>query len=160
MTGVTHHVHGLKGLLNNHDEFQITKEFLAMRDLVKGNFGDRSARSELVSAIVLLGAKLVDFYVFNDEIMVAKILKQFHEEFDRLKLNTLKLSYGDLLQKTKDALVYNLELRKRVKLTIKHVLVDEYQDTSPVQEDIIAILSETKNSEALLTDNNRIINQN
>jgi len=153
------HVAELKNLLDECDEFRVTQEFLALRDVVRGNFGDRKARAKLVEAIVALGAKLVDHYVFDDEVTVSRLFAQFHDDFHRQKSYAAKLSYGDLLQKVRKALLKDHIFRRRIKLGIKHMLVDEYQDTSPLQEDIVALLMENRKNEAELISNKRITDQ-
>ena len=52
------------------------------------------------------------------------------------------LGFGDLLLRARDLLRHHRSLRARVKARFDRILVDEYQDTSPVQEDLIALLAE------------------
>jgi len=159
LLAVADHLQSFKQEMGLKDEWQVSRWFLHLRNMVKGNFGDRIARSVLVSSIVSLGGSLVDFYVFDDEMTVAHTLSQFHQQFERVKSEAQKLSYADLLHKTKQALITDQRLRQRVKLGIKHVLVDEYQDTSPLQEDIVALLLENRQREDGITTKGRVIDQ-
>jgi ATP-dependent exoDNAse (exonuclease V) beta subunit len=132
----------------NLEENHITTNWIRLRQSVKGNFGDKEARQKLVSNIICFGTHLVDYFVYTDELAITNLLRDFHECFDKAKLSENKLSYADLLLKTRDALASNKKLRRRVKLRFEHILIDEYQDTSPLQEQIIALIAENKNFEA------------
>jgi ATP-dependent helicase/nuclease subunit A len=126
---------------------------------VKGNFGPAAVRSELVQAIGHLGGQLVDFYLGDDERAIKKLLVDFCAELDQQKRQHACLSYGDLLLKTKDLLLKNPQVRQQVKLRYAHVLIDEYQDTSPLQEDIIALLIENKERAATFLDDHDLLKQ-
>ncbi len=134
------------------NESVLAKEFIKLRSLVGGNYGDKQARSALVLEVVKLGANIVDHQSIYENAL-ANILVRFHHDFEKQKQSLAKLSYSDLLLKTKHALLCDLNLRKKAKGLIKHVLIDEYQDTSPLQEDIVALLLEDKKSEQGIVSN-------
>lgn len=148
-----------KEQLKDPDEINLAQEFSQLRKKVRGNFGDRNARSTLVESIARLGAALVDYFIADDIKMVAHFLNRFHHSFDQAKQNLSYLSYGDLLLKTRNGLLNDLALRKRIKSNIKHILVDEYQDTSPIQEDIISLLLENKSANHPVKSCKRIIDE-
>lgn len=141
------------------DEAGLAKTFVELRKAVRGNFGDAGARRQLVGAIVSLGARLVDHVCFHDQCAASELLVEFHDAFTAYKRNTSVMSYGDLLIVVNQALRENLSLRQRVKERIHHVLVDEYQDTSPLQQDIIALLCEDKGRAAPLARGTRAIDE-
>lgn len=128
-------------------ETHLAREYERLRCAMKGNFGDKETRTVLLANTIKLGAMLVDYFVAHDERAVALVLHRFHTEFVRVKMQNRWFSYGDLLVKTKEALTNNSALRRRLKQSIAHVLIDEYQDTSPIQEDIVSLLVESKLSE-------------
>jgi ATP-dependent helicase/nuclease subunit A len=137
--------------LENYEEACRAHAWVQLRQACKGNFGDKILRQNLVNAVVKLGADLVDFYIAPDEEILTNIIKEFNDKFEEAKLRENKLSYADLLIKARDALFYNSSLRQRVKQRFLHILIDEYQDTSPVQEQIISLLCENKNNEQALS---------
>ena len=139
-------------------ESEIASNFTRLRNSVKGNFGDKEARQNLVAAIIALGAHLVDFFTYSDEQALVGLLRNFHKSFERAKLNENKISYADLLLKTRDALAYNKTLRRRIKLRFEHILIDEYQDTSPIQEQIIALIAENKNIDQDISSTDNLTN--
>lgn len=130
--------------LKDLHEATIARAFVQLRQAAGGNFGDKEIRGQLVVAIANLGNRLVDFFVRADECEIASLLERFHSEFTEHKSAALVLSYSDLLLKTKETLISDSSLRQRVKAHTKHILVDEYQDTSPIQQDIIALLAEDR----------------
>ncbi|MGA1354777.1 MAG: UvrD-helicase domain-containing protein, partial [Candidatus Limnocylindrus sp.] len=70
------------------------------------------------------------------------ILVEMGERLQREKDQLGVLSFGDLLLRMRDLLRDQPDVRARVKGRYDRILVDEYQDTSPVQEDLVAFLSE------------------
>ena len=59
---------------------------------------------------------------------------------DRRKMHSI-LNFGDLLIMTSDLLRNNSEVRKYFKRKFTHILVDEFQDTDPIQAEIIFFLT-------------------
>lgn len=138
----------LKNCLSRLDEHEMARAFQALRNSLKGNFGSGEYRRALVLEVVKLGAILVDYFVVEDEVALVSLLGEFHVQFSQLKLDMMKLSYSDLLVRVRDALRDNLDFRQKIKQRFKHIMVDEYQDTSPLQEQIVALLAENKTQEA------------
>lgn len=110
---------------------------------LKGNFGPPSFRKNLVDAAHELCAHLVDYFVQGDEQEIIRLLQLFSADYEQKKKEHGFLTYGDLLLFTKEALVHHPHIRQKLKMRFSHILVDEYQDTSPLQEDILALLIET-----------------
>jgi ATP-dependent exoDNAse (exonuclease V) beta subunit len=136
--------------VKDNNEYHCTQAFEKLRFAARGNFGNKEARQELVAAIINTAASLVDHFVAEDEHVICEVLHDFHEEFNNYKQRENKISYADLLIKSRDALADNIGIRKRVKEQFAHVLVDEYQDTSPIQEQIIALICENKKQHTIL----------
>ncbi|MHB1253757.1 MAG: UvrD-helicase domain-containing protein, partial [Candidatus Humimicrobiaceae bacterium] len=59
---------------------------------------------------------------------------------ERRKLRSI-LNFGDLLTMTSDLLRDNSEVRKYFKRKFTHIFVDEFQDTDPIQAEIILFLT-------------------
>ncbi|HXW60654.1 MAG TPA: UvrD-helicase domain-containing protein, partial [Myxococcota bacterium] len=142
-------------VLNISSESKFAREYSRLKHVVKGNFGDISSRRTLVYAINTLGVHAVDHFVKEDEEVLLSLLSSFHHEFEEAKSTTNKLTYSDLLDKMCQALRCDQALRHRLKSRYLHILVDEYQDTSPVQESIIAYLCENKAKAELLKSEDR-----
>lgn len=140
-------------------EADFIADFLRIKQAIKGNFGDMSSRRALVFAVKELGAHAVDHFVQADEEGLLALMASFHAEFCKAKDAMQKLSYSDLLSKMGEALAGNAELRSRLKKRFLHVLIDEYQDTSPLQETIIAYLCENKTESQMLPAGKRALTE-
>jgi DNA helicase-2/ATP-dependent DNA helicase PcrA len=71
-----------------------------------------------------------------------------YELYDREKLNRLMLDFDDLLLEVYRLLSERDELRERFRETYRHVLVDEFQDTNPIQMEILKTLSDGANADS------------
>lgn len=147
---ITANFNRLQQCLSKLDEHEMALAFQVLRNSVKGNFGTGDYRRALVLEVLKLGALLVDYFVVEDEKALISLIGEFHAQFSQLKLDMMKLSYSDLLVRVRDALRDNLDFRQKIKQRFKHIMVDEYQDTSPLQEQIVALLAENKTHQAVV----------
>jgi len=95
-------------------------------------------------ALADCGAALVDVIVAPHAEAFCALLVLVEDRVAREKQARGVLGFGDLLLKTRDLLRTQPRVRNRVKSRFDRILVDEYQDTSPVQEDIVALLAEAE----------------
>src|SRR6185295_3765432 len=58
---------------------------------------------------------------------------------ERRRLNAL--NYGDLLNLTAKVLRENAQVRRALQQKYRHLFVDEFQDTDPVQAEIVFLLA-------------------
>ncbi len=68
-----------------------------------------------------------------------QLLAQFHEQYERLKWQRRGYRFEDVTRKLSDALATNPEVQNQFRLDrkIEHLLLDEFQDTSPTQWEVI-----------------------
>lgn len=69
-------------------------------------------------------------------------LRGFVDHFQKIKHDRALLDFDDLLVKTRDLLRDNTEARRDLQRRFKFVLVDEFQDTDPVQTEVVLLLGE------------------
>ncbi|NUM34687.1 MAG: UvrD-helicase domain-containing protein, partial [Candidatus Brocadiae bacterium] len=69
-------------------------------------------------------------------------LKQFLEDYQKQKEQKNMLTFEDLLIYTRNMLQKNKEVRKELQQRYRYILVDEFQDTDPLQTEILFFLSE------------------
>ncbi len=62
-------------------------------------------------------------------------------QYQQAKQKAGKLDFDDLLLRTQRLLVQNAEVRNELRDRYRHILLDEYQDTDPLQTDIARILT-------------------
>lgn len=63
------------------------------------------------------------------------------DRYEAAKSQAGKLDFFDLLHKTRDLLVSDAGVRNDLQRRVTHVLVDEFQDTDPLQADILLLLA-------------------
>lgn len=139
----------LRGLLDASDpddEHDLATQFLAVRDgLERARLRGQAlvfARDTALSVVQDLGVALCDRVTAPHAAAVRSLLIDLEERVGREKDQLGVLAFGDMLLRTRDLLRDDPSVRARVKARFDRVLVDEYQDTSPVQEDLVALLAE------------------
>ena len=73
--------------------------------------------------------------------MVARLVAQVGVAFDRAKADDRVLTFDDLLIGARDLLRDQPEVAARYRGELRAILVDEYQDTNALQDEIVAILT-------------------
>ena len=73
---------------------------------------------------------------------VLRALKGFVEEFARKRKSDGKAGFHDLLVWARDLLRDNIEVRDHFRRRFSHILVDEAQDTDPIQAEIAMFIAE------------------
>lgn len=63
------------------------------------------------------------------------------DRYEALKARAGKLDFLDLLVRTRDLLVRNADVRRELQKRFSHLLVDEFQDTDPLQAEILLLLA-------------------
>lgn len=144
----------LKNTLDNAGdvsvEVKISAGFSRIRQNLSGRFGPDELRKRLLAALFQLGSELCASFVSLEDNAFRSLLKEFWNELESEKKSLMCLGFGDLLVLTRRLLRENLVARKELKARFKRVLVDEYQDTSPIQEDIVTLLCEKNGEERVL----------
>lgn len=126
-------------------EFSIAQRFTDLRAPLSRSFGDRAVQQLRQSALRHLdevGAALCDRVTAVESERIRELLIQMNERVVQEKNARGVLGFGDLMIRMRDLLRSQPIVRARVKTRFDRILVDEYQDTSPVQEDLVALLAE------------------
>lgn len=117
-----------------NDEIKISTAFRDLRASLTGRFGNDELRKELVDSVVALGSFLCEIFTAPDARVLKDLLVGYAQKLDAYKQEHRCFGFGDLLVLAKKAL-------ETQKSRFKCVLVDEYQDTSPIQEQLVKLLS-------------------
>jgi CRISPR-associated exonuclease Cas4 len=100
---------------------------------------DRCAKLFADSIGAIADTLLASFFGETDELIAA---------FDAFKRNAAVLDFDDILIRTRKLLRSEAKVREEVAARYRHILVDEYQDTDPIQSEILFLISgEPGNSE-------------
>jgi len=84
-------------------------------------------------------------------------LANFYIDYQRLKLKNNKLDFGDLLFYTLDLFRKRPNVLKEYQKRFKYVMVDEFQDTNYIQNEIAMLLSEPENNIMVVGDDDQAI---
>ncbi|HET9869003.1 MAG TPA: UvrD-helicase domain-containing protein, partial [bacterium] len=81
---------------------------------------------------------------FKDAVVLNLVgwIRGYFAEWDRQKAGGGFLDFDDLLLKARDLLLTHLEVREELKDRFDHLFVDEFQDTDPLQVEIVFFLCE------------------
>ena len=80
--------------------------------------------------------------------LAAEIILPFVEQFRNEFLSEGYISFNGLLYLARELLLDNQEVRREMKKRYRAVLVDEFQDTDPIQYDIVLLLAENPETQA------------
>jgi ATP-dependent helicase/nuclease subunit A len=78
---------------------------------------------------------------YRHHTMLRALLELYGERYERLKRARSGLDFEDLELVTRDLLDGDVGLREAYASRFSHVLVDEFQDTNPLQNELLALLS-------------------
>jgi ATP-dependent helicase/nuclease subunit A len=109
------------------------------------HFDGAEAFREMKDAVRNLKSLLENFRATADHNLLIELLiwlRGFIDHFQKIKHERAILDFDDLLVKTRDLLRHNAEVRNDLKQRFKFVLVDEFQDTDPVQTELVLLLGE------------------
>lgn len=107
-------------------------------------YGDGVSREQVLEAHRELVAPLREFVRDADADLAALLhveLRETVERYERLKLRTGRLDFLDLLLKTRDLIRDDASVRADFQRRFTHLFVDEFQDTDPLQAEILLLLA-------------------
>jgi ATP-dependent exoDNAse (exonuclease V) beta subunit len=111
----------------------------------KAHFDGEEAFREMKDTVKKLKTLLEDFGAAADHNLLLGLivwLREFVDHFQKAKHDRALLDFDDLLVKTRDLLRDHAEVRRALQQRFKFVLVDEFQDTDPVQTEMVLLLGE------------------
>lgn len=116
------------------------------RDSHKGSgaFGEGVTREEVLGARDSLISALDEFRRRADADLAALLRDEMWdlvERYDDLKRRSGQLDFVDLLILVRDLVRDNAEVRRYLQQTFTHIFVDEFQDTDPLQAEILLLLA-------------------
>src|SRR2546430_5239791 len=109
-----------------------------------GAYAEDVAREDVIDAREDLLRALENFKYQADADLAALLqseMKELLERYDEMKRARGKLDFVDLLLKVRDLLVKDRGVREYLQNQFKYIFVDEFQDTDPLQAEILLLLS-------------------
>jgi ATP-dependent exoDNAse (exonuclease V) beta subunit len=118
-----------------------------LRDVRKGynkTFSSKHSRAEVVKAKDQLHASLLEFDRKSGADLASLLQAEMRglvQTYEQLKARSGKLDFSDLLIRTRDLIRDDARVRNFLQQQFTHIFVDEFQDTDPVQAEILTLLS-------------------
>ncbi len=131
---------GLEGRL-----LKLGRELRGSRRKGSGEYGGGVAREELVRQRDELALWIAEFKRRADADLAALLREEMQgllEEYERRKQLLGKLDFVDLLCRVRDLLRDQEDVRRHLQRKFKYLFVDEFQDTDPLQVEILMLLAE------------------
>ena len=110
----------------------------------RGPFADRWPREVVIQALENLISKLEAFRLRADADLAALLQTEMEgllERYEELKRSSGKLDFVDLLIQARKLIHDNDSIRWYFQKRFTHIFVDEFQDTDPLQAEILLLLS-------------------
>jgi ATP-dependent exoDNAse (exonuclease V) beta subunit len=110
----------------------------------RGSFADDVRREDVIAQREKLIQQLGEFVLRADADLAAMLQSEMQdliEGYQALKERVGKLDFVDLLIKVRDLLRDSREVRNFLQNRFTHIFVDEFQDTDPLQMEILLLLS-------------------
>jgi ATP-dependent helicase/nuclease subunit A len=124
---------------------KLGRDLKGSRKKGSGEYGGRVAREELLAQREELVRWIDEFRVRADADLAARLRSEMQgllEEYEQRKRRLGKLDFVDLLCRVRDLLRDQLDVRHYLQNHFSHLFVDEFQDTDPLQVDILMLLAE------------------
>jgi ATP-dependent helicase/nuclease subunit A len=114
------------------------------------SYGSGVARERVLQGRVALKARLDQFRMGADADLAARLQRDLRgaiDRYDELKARAGALDFLDLLLGARDLVRDNAAVRQGFQARFKHIFVDEFQDTDPLQAEILLLLAADDNAE-------------
>ncbi len=108
------------------------------------NYGTAITREDVVAKHELLVAAVKQFAERGDADLAALLHSELRKSiaaYEELKVRTGRVDFLDLLLRARDLVCHNLPVRKDLQQRFSHIFVDEFQDTGPLQAEILMLLA-------------------
>jgi ATP-dependent helicase/nuclease subunit A len=101
-------------------------------------------RADVAARTNVLAAQLAEFAQRADADLAASLhaeLQDLVDLYEDMKARSGKVDFVDLLVRTRDVIRDDASVRQLLQARFSHIFVDEFQDTDPVQAEILVLLS-------------------
>jgi DNA helicase II / ATP-dependent DNA helicase PcrA len=125
-------------------ELLIGKEqIIFLKDVIRKMKHSDLPTGMVLREINLAKANMINIQEFRDLYEGDKTMLKIadiYERYDHMKQAAMLMDFDDLLWDTHQLLQDNPDICTRYRKSFQHILVDEYQDTNPIQSAIISLL--------------------
>ena len=110
----------------------------------RGKFAEGVSRTEVIECRDALLQRLEAFRDLADADLAGLLRQDFEgllDRYDEIKRRYGQLDFVDLMVKTRDLLRRDASVRRFFQARFTHIFVDEFQDTDPLQTEILLLLA-------------------
>ena len=128
------------------------RDFCKFDRLGTRNYGSGMTREDVLAQHAVLVAAVKLFAEHADADLAALLhseLRNSISDYEELKVRTGRLDFLDLLLRARDLVRDDFAVRKDLQQRFTHIFVDEFQDTDPLQAEILMLLA---SADAAVTD--------
>ena len=125
-------------------ELARSRQFRHPRRGSERNYRGGATRDEVLAAHAALGDELDDFARRADADLAALLQQELLatvDAYEALKARAGRLDFLDLLLRARDLVRDRADVRAELQRRFSHVFVDEFQDTDPLQAEILLLLA-------------------
>ena len=136
--------HDLDGIESQLIELRRNRDFKRARKGSGPTYAKGVARLRVLEARDALAEALADFQVRADADLAAALhaeLSACVEEYERLKVREGAMDFLDLLLRARDLVRDNAVVRRHFQARFMRIFVDEFQDTDPLQAELLLLLA-------------------
>jgi ATP-dependent helicase/nuclease subunit A len=108
------------------------------------NYGAGITREDVLARHEVVVAAVKEFARYADADLAALLHSELRNSiavYEELKVRSGRLDFLDLLLRARDLVRDNLAVRKDLQQRFTHIFVDEFQDTDPLQAEILMLLA-------------------
>ncbi len=142
-------------IIDSEDVLSIIKKILKDKNLDSKHYSPYYIRNKIsfIKNQMLNNIEL-DKY-FNTDL--DKVVKEIYEEYNKKMINNNSIDFDDLLSKPVELFENNNAILEHYQNKYKYILIDEYQDTNPVQYKLSALLASKYKNIFVVGDMNQSI---
>ncbi len=125
-------------------ELARSRQFRRPRKGYERNYRGGVTRDEILAAHAELGEQLDDFARRADADLAALLQQELFatvDAYEQLKARAGSLDFLDLLLRARDLVRGRADVREELQRRFTHIFVDEFQDTDPLQAEILVLLA-------------------
>ena len=137
-------------IYDDSDQLRIIKNIFDELDINIKKNNPRVIISEISKAKNLATTSVM--YKKKSNSYFEEIVSRVYSRYDEILENSNACDFDDLLLKTNNILKENLDIRKKWSRRYKHVIIDEFQDTNPLQFEISNLITNEQNSISVVGD--------
>lgn len=148
----------LKSFSGNVSVMNEMDKYAILNNALKGiRLSAYTTKSDVLSDISAFKNKFSDMEHFKPTFLTIQDFKKVYAIYEKLKFDSGFLDFDDILIKCRELLKNNSSVLSKVRERYKYIICDEYQDTNPVQKDILYMITGPEGNICVVGDDDQSI---